>query len=285
MLTKDEKIIKLIDFGSCKDMDGTEFNRQFDENRKKQNSRKPLYKDFVGTPNYMAPECCRNKGSNQKSDMWSLGCVLFQLFTGFPPFLGKSEYLIFLRSIEAKLFFPEDIIDESAIDLIKHLICVDTKTRYSIDDVLNHNFLKNENNKTFKNKYPFLNLEEYAFIKIKNELRTKYFEFRNISFEYKNLKEKERLEEDAKVNEIEQSENQENRYTEKEKQRKLEIEKLILKTKNEIEEKISKCKEKISSCCKEEKSKKILLNKFNFFERQLKHEFLDVDIEDYFNSN
>lgn len=300
MLTKDELTIKIIDFGSCKDMEGTEFGKKLDEERKKQNSRKPLYKDFVGTPNYMAPECCRNKGSDQRSDLWSLGCLLYQLFTGFPPFLGKSEYLIFIRSTEAKYFFPENIVDKSAQDLISKLIVIDPSKRLTLDEVLKHEFLNKNNSKENETqhfdsesirkndnyeKYPMPKLSEYAFLKIRNSIRNKYLNFRNFSFELKNLKEKQIIEEEAKNNGIEQDKSDtQSQFTEKDKMRKQEFEEKINKAKIEVEEAIENSRKYIADHCKDEESKKVLIDKFNFLERQIKHELFDVDIEEYFNA-
>ena len=36
----------------------------------------------VGTPYYLSPEICQNKRYNQKSDIWSMGCVLYELAAG-----------------------------------------------------------------------------------------------------------------------------------------------------------------------------------------------------------
>ena len=55
----------------------------------------------------MAPECIHNKNSNEKSDIWSLGCLAFQLFNGLSPFLGGSDYLIFQKSLNEDPIFPE----------------------------------------------------------------------------------------------------------------------------------------------------------------------------------
>jgi NIMA (never in mitosis gene a)-related kinase len=40
----------------------------------------------VGTPYYLSPELCEEKPYNHKSDIWSLGCVLYELCTFKHPF-------------------------------------------------------------------------------------------------------------------------------------------------------------------------------------------------------
>lgn len=39
----------------------------------------PLNLQVVGTPCYISPELCEGKPYNQKSDIWALGCVLYEL--------------------------------------------------------------------------------------------------------------------------------------------------------------------------------------------------------------
>jgi 3-phosphoinositide dependent protein kinase-1 len=62
----------------------------------------------------MPPECAHNKPTTRASDIWSLGCILYQLYTGLPPFRGASDYLIFRLSCEANLLkldeYPESIM-------------------------------------------------------------------------------------------------------------------------------------------------------------------------------
>ena len=43
--------------------------------------RPQLAATAVGTPYYLSPEICQNKKYNQKRDIWSLGCVLYELAT------------------------------------------------------------------------------------------------------------------------------------------------------------------------------------------------------------
>lgn len=103
--------VKLIDLGSSDDLSDTDMRRQF---QRKEASR-PFHEYFVGTSQYMGPECVHNKPTTKASDIWSLACILFQLHVGFPPFRGGSDYLIFQLSNEA-LFSPKlDEIPENIL--------------------------------------------------------------------------------------------------------------------------------------------------------------------------
>ncbi|ATY61165.1 serine threonine-kinase cot-1 [Cordyceps militaris] len=47
-------------------------------------------KSIVGSPDYMAPEVLRGEEYDSTVDYWSLGCMLFEALTGFPPFAGAT---------------------------------------------------------------------------------------------------------------------------------------------------------------------------------------------------
>ena len=203
MVTKDEKLIKIIDFGSSLDLDGTDFERKMAELKKKEKKRRPDFIHFVGTPNYMAPECVHNQFSDKRCDLWSLGCVLYDLITGFPPFLGASEYLIFQKSIEAKYIFPEGIVPELAQDFIKKCIIIEPDKRMTIDEMMNHPYLKEEiNDPNFFNEIPKMTEEEKNYFDIQNKIKGQFSKFKDISNNLDAIKEHEKMEEDLKRNEI-----------------------------------------------------------------------------------
>jgi NIMA (never in mitosis gene a)-related kinase len=67
--------LKIGDFGISKVM-----NETFD-----------MAKTKIGSPFIMAPEIWENMRYNQKSDMWSLGCVLYKMMTFKFPFQAESK--------------------------------------------------------------------------------------------------------------------------------------------------------------------------------------------------
>lgn len=62
----------------------------------------PFTLTSIGTPQYMSPEMCENKPYTYKSDIWSFGCVLYELTCLKPPFSGDS-----LLSLAWKISFQE----------------------------------------------------------------------------------------------------------------------------------------------------------------------------------
>ena len=273
LVTKDEKLLKIIDFGSSYDLDGTEFSKKFDEERQKIKNKKPFYKHFVGTPNFMAPECVHNQFSDKRSDYWSLGCVLYNMFTGFPPFLGASEYLIFQKSIEQKYIFPPGIIPPLAEDLIRKCIIIDPDKRLNIDQMLEHPFLKEmANSDIIKQKIvPEMTEEEKEFYKIRTTLYGKYNKYKKHAGDLETIQRHEEMEEDLKRNEItpEPTENDK------------EMKELVGK-KSEIKEEFEKKKEEfkrdIDSYRRDEsvESNKQFNMKIDFLETQIKHDIFNI---------
>ena len=135
MFFSDEKLdaIKLIDLGSGDDLSNPSIRKTFIDDHIKRNQ----HVNFVGTSQYMAPECVHNKPTTKASDIWSLGCILYQLYIGLPPFRGASDYLIFKLSLEAEFLkleeYPESILPTEAKKLIKSMITKEPGERLTID--------------------------------------------------------------------------------------------------------------------------------------------------------
>lgn len=72
MVSLDNKV-KIGDFGISKKLD---HNEQFTNTS-------------IGTPLYLSPEICQGVEYGLKTDIWNLGCVLYELFTRKKPFEGK----------------------------------------------------------------------------------------------------------------------------------------------------------------------------------------------------
>jgi len=49
-----------------------------------------LAQTSCGTPLMMAPEVLRGELYDHKADVWSLGCIFYEMLTGFPPFTGRN---------------------------------------------------------------------------------------------------------------------------------------------------------------------------------------------------
>lgn len=52
---------------------------------------------MVGTPRYMAPEQARGQTPDQRADVYSLGCMAYEMLTGAPPFAGRTPVDVILR--------------------------------------------------------------------------------------------------------------------------------------------------------------------------------------------
>ena len=89
----------------------------------------------------MAPECVRNQGTYLASDVWSLGVILHQLYTGLHPFRGGSDYLVFKRSTDCDLnipldHYPTSVLPPAAASLITRLLALDPSKRPSLPELL-----------------------------------------------------------------------------------------------------------------------------------------------------
>lgn len=98
-----------------------------------------------GTVGYTAPEIVKDERYSKSVDMWALGCVLYTLLCGFPPFYDESIPVLTEKVAQGQYTFLSpwwDPISEEAKDLIRNLLCIDSDKRYTIDQFLHHPWMK-----------------------------------------------------------------------------------------------------------------------------------------------
>ncbi|KAF8537470.1 kinase-like domain-containing protein [Trichophaea hybrida] len=99
-----------------------------------------------GTVGYTAPEIVKDERYSKSVDMWALGCVLYTLLCGFPPFYDESISALTEKVARGQYTFLSpwwDDISKSAQDLVSHLLTVNPEQRYDIKQFLEHPWIKN----------------------------------------------------------------------------------------------------------------------------------------------
>lgn len=93
----------------------------------------------VGTPIYMSPEMCEGKPYDTKSDVWALGCLMFELAVLKPPFQAANQALLVRKIINEapELHVPNHYSREIPF-IINKLLDKDPRRRPSPDSILNY---------------------------------------------------------------------------------------------------------------------------------------------------
>lgn len=119
-------VVKVGDFGVSRVLHGTLERAQ----------------TVVGTPYYMSPEVCKNEPYSFRSDMWSLGCILYELCTLNRAFSGQN-LLSLLDSILKKPHKPlPSNYSKNLNELVNKLLKKDPADRPSCDDLLKTKFMQ-----------------------------------------------------------------------------------------------------------------------------------------------
>ncbi|KAL0210444.1 hypothetical protein RCL1_004880 [Eukaryota sp. TZLM3-RCL] len=133
VLIADNKSLKLTDFGTAKP--GA-------NNVAEQAQVAP---SFAGTAAYVPPEMLESGEFSLATDLWSLGCVIYEMIEGSPPFVANTDYLTFQLILEGSVTFSEKF-SEDARNLILSLLHKNPLERLGIDDVSSisrHPFFQN----------------------------------------------------------------------------------------------------------------------------------------------
>ncbi|KAL2920071.1 serine/threonine protein kinase [Polyrhizophydium stewartii] len=95
---------------------------------------------FVGTAEYCSPELLNDREASHASDVWAIGCIIYQMLVGRPPFKATNEYQTF-QLIIRRVFQIPDAVDADARALIDRIMALDPAERPSIEEIKAQAFL------------------------------------------------------------------------------------------------------------------------------------------------
>ena len=130
ILINKNNVLKIADFG---------FAREFDDNY--------MNSTFVGSPLYMSPEIILGNNYDFKSDLWSLGIILYQLYMKKHPFhsISIKELINKIKNeinYKTTLLFNDNVPNKAQI-LINRLLEIDLENRITWDELFNDEWIKN----------------------------------------------------------------------------------------------------------------------------------------------
>ena len=96
----------------------------------------------TGTPYYASPEVWRDEPYDIKSDIWSLGCVTFEMLALHPPFRAENMEKLYNKVIQCQYGKISDRYSDDIREIIKLLLKVKTKERPTCAQILKHPLVK-----------------------------------------------------------------------------------------------------------------------------------------------
>ncbi|XP_052004336.1 serine/threonine-protein kinase Nek5 [Xyrauchen texanus] len=127
-LTHGGKRVKLGDFGIARMLNNT----------------MELVRTCVGTPYYLSPEICESRPYNNKTDVWSLGCVLYELCTLRHPFEGSNLKQLVLRICRGRYTPVSQCYSAELRLMLNQLFKVSPRDRPSVNSLLNRPLLQTQ---------------------------------------------------------------------------------------------------------------------------------------------
>ncbi|KAH6940562.1 hypothetical protein HPB50_000797 [Hyalomma asiaticum] len=119
LLNQCRSIIKVGDFGISKIL-----------------SSKSKAESIVGTPNNLSPEICVGRPYNHKSDIWALGCILYELLTLRRPFEGNHVPSLVLKIIRGSYEPVSDQYSAPVRDLLEQMLQKEPSQRPSVNQLM-----------------------------------------------------------------------------------------------------------------------------------------------------
>ncbi|XP_014606328.1 PREDICTED: 3-phosphoinositide-dependent protein kinase 1 isoform X2 [Polistes canadensis] len=140
ILLDDKMHLLITDFGSAKILKDPETPQvvgppadDAQQPQQQQQCRKERRGSFVGTAQYVSPELLTDKTASRASDLWALGCIVYQMVAGLPPFRSRSEYLIFQKILKIEYEIPDGFC-ELAKSLVSQLLVLEPNDRLGAQD-------------------------------------------------------------------------------------------------------------------------------------------------------
>ena len=105
-------------------------------------AKKGLLYTQTGTPYYASPEVWKDQPYNYKSDIWSLGCVLYEMITLKPPFRAENMEGLYNKVIKGQYHNIPSKYSDDLSEIVRLLLQVDPESRPSCSDLINHPIIK-----------------------------------------------------------------------------------------------------------------------------------------------
>ncbi|NXN72438.1 M3K19 kinase, partial [Himantopus himantopus] len=127
-------IVKLIDFGCARRLAWVSLSGTHSE----------MLKSVHGTPYWMAPEVINESGYGRKSDIWSIGCTVFEMATGKPPLasMDRIAAMFYIGAHRGLMPSLPDRFSGTAVDFVHACLTRDQHERPSALQLLDHPFVK-----------------------------------------------------------------------------------------------------------------------------------------------
>lgn len=151
LLMKDESEnsnLCLVDFGAGFVMDSKPAlksgNGAPEDTTRHASLHRQSMKTITGTPFYLAPEIVVGQPYSTKVDLWSVGCIAYQLLVGVTPFQSSPSFdQLYQRIVAAEYSFPEDIpLSDLAKDFVRSLLVPNPELRSSAGQAMRHPWIR-----------------------------------------------------------------------------------------------------------------------------------------------
>ncbi|XP_009075923.1 PREDICTED: mitogen-activated protein kinase kinase kinase 19 [Acanthisitta chloris] len=126
-------IVKLIDFGCARRLAWASLS----------GTRSEVLRSVHGTPYWMAPEVINESGYGRKSDIWSIGCTVFEMATGKPPLasMGRIAAMFYIGAHRGLMPSLPEPFSSPAVDFVHACLTRDQHERPSALQLLDHPFV------------------------------------------------------------------------------------------------------------------------------------------------